>query len=302
MLAIPEAGAGSQEPGKLINSDMSGRDLEFLTGVVDSGRTQAFVIDLLHSRASSDEIKKLAENLSIAQENENKHVVALAAKKGWNISMDPTPALKKAGTDLEKLEASNFDKAAMDKLASASEAALTAYKSAADSTDPDIKSFAAQMLPLAEEKGHVVEKMTGAGSKAAAQLFRHSAAPGASGENPAPKSAPPVADPPADSSTPAATPAATPAGTPAAATPKSKKSGRKGKGTPKSGASPTPAAAIPATSPSFPTLPRHTPQPAVPPTNANTPAAGNLPILSTPAPSTPSSFSLPTATPAPTLK
>jgi predicted outer membrane protein len=310
MLAVPEAGTGGQQPDKLINSDMSGRDLEFLTEAVDSGRTQAFLIDLLHTRASSDEIKKLAENLSIAQDNENKHIVALAAKKGWNVSMNPTPALKKSGADLEKLEASNFDKAAMDKLVGASESSLAAYKSAVESTDPDIKTFAAQMIPLAEEKGHVVEKMTGAGAKTAAQLFRHSASPSGSSDNATPKSTPPVAEPPADSSTPATTPGATPAAAPAAtpaavatATPKPTKSGRKGKHTPKPGASPTPADSVPSdtTSPGRPALPRHTPQPAAPPTDAGSPGA-NLPIPSTPAPSRPSSFSLPVATPAPTLK
>ncbi|HEY3897482.1 MAG TPA: DUF4142 domain-containing protein [Chthoniobacter sp.] len=292
MLAVPGAGAGNEEPGQLINSDMSGRDLEFLTTVVNSGRAQAYFIDLLHTRASSDEIKKLAENLSIAQEDEDKRIANLAAKKGWNVSMAPTPELKKAGAELEKLQASNFDKAAMDKLVAANQASLAALQSAAESTDPDIKTFAAQMLPLAEEKEHVVEKMTGAGSKAAAQLFRHSAAPGASGDHSAPKSAPAAAEPPADSSTPAATPAVTP---------KPTKSGRKGKGTPKSAPPPTPASA---TAPSLSGLPRHTPPPGVSPANAEdsiVPLKVAIPTPSTPAP-VPSTFSLPVATPSPTLK
>jgi putative membrane protein len=289
MLSVPGAGTGGQEPGRIINSDMSGRDLEFLTTAVDAGRTQSFFIDLLHTRASSAEIKKLAENLSIAQDHENKQIVAIAAKKGWNVSMDPTPELKKSGAGLEKLEASNFDKAAMDKLVAADQSSLAAYKSAAvESDDPDIKSFAAKMLPLAEEKEHVLEKMTGAGAKAAAQLFRHSAAPGAADDNAAPQPNPPVAESPANAATPAATPPATP---------KPKKSGRKGKGTPKSAATPAPTdLATPTNSPGLPVLPRHTPPPVVPPTDASPPAP------STPQPSPPSSFSLPVATPSPTLK
>ena len=281
MLAVPGAGTGDEEPGKLINSDMSGRDLEFLTTVVNSGRAQAYYIDLLHTSASSDEIKKLAENLGIAQEDENKRIASLAAKKGWNVSMAPTPNLKKAGADLEKLQSSNFDKAAMDKLVAANQASLAAFQSGTESTDPDIKTFAAQMLPLAEEKQHVVEKMTGAGSKAAAQLFRHSAAPSGSGDGSPPKSTPTSAgDKPADTSTSAATPSATP------------KPGRKGKGkdTPKSGV--TPGLGLSG-------LPRHTPSP-VPSTNADSDAHA-IPTPSTPAP-VPSKFSLPVATPSPSLK
>ena len=90
--------------------------------------------------------------------------------------MEPTSALKKAGAELAKLSGSNFDKAVMDKVVAASSESLTAYQDAAQSTDPQIKSFAAQMLPLAEEKRHIVEKMTGAGSKTANQIFRITAA------------------------------------------------------------------------------------------------------------------------------
>jgi hypothetical protein len=149
----------------------------------------------------------------------------------------------------------------------------------------DIKTFAAQMLPLAEEKEHVVEKMTGAGSKAAAQLFRHSAAPSGSGGDTA-KSTPAAEDKPVDPSAPAATPAATP---------KPTKSGRKGKGTPKSAATPGVSG-----------LPRHTPPPVVPATNADSVAPVVAPVTTIPLPSTPapvpSRFSLPVATPSPALK
>ena len=182
MHSVPGATPSDEEPGKLINSDMSGRDLEFLTAVVSTGRAQTYLIDLLHTRASSDEIKKLAENLGIAQEAENKRIVSLAGKKGWNLSMAPTAELKKVGAELEKLQASNFDKAVMDKLVVSNVASLAALDGAAESTDPDIQTFATQMLPLAKEKGQVVEKMTGAGSETAAQLFRHSAAPSGSGD------------------------------------------------------------------------------------------------------------------------
>ena len=58
MLAVPGAEGGNEEPDKLINSDMSGRDLEFLTTVVNCGRAQTYFIDLLHTSASSDEIKE----------------------------------------------------------------------------------------------------------------------------------------------------------------------------------------------------------------------------------------------------
>jgi len=224
MLVVPAAdaaGAESQQPGKLISSEMSGSDLELLTTAVDAGREQAYFIDLLRTKANSDQLKTLAETLSSAQDEENKHLITLAAKKGWNVSMEPTAALKKVGAQLDKLKDSNYDKAVMDKLVAASNNSLSAYQTAAQSNDAQIKSFAGQMLPMAEEKRHVVEKMTGAGPKAAAQLFRHSAAPGAAAGTPAgtPPKSTPAPGKPAPLPKPAATPAAPASATPIATPP-----------------------------------------------------------------------------------
>jgi putative membrane protein len=236
MIASPAA-ADSSQPGsssQLISSEMSGRDLEFFTNAVDAGREQAFYIGLLKTKASSDQIKSLADALGTTQEEENSHIAKLAALKGWNVSLEPTAALKKSGDDLEKLSGSNLDKAAMDKIVAASKKAMSAYEEAAESNDKEIKIFAAQMLPLAEEKRHVVEKMTGVGSKAAAQLFRNEKVAATPTVTPSPV-------------IPAPTPAASPAAKSTPATPAEKEKGKgKGKGkrtpTPPPTPTPTPAA------------------------------------------------------------
>lgn len=233
MLVVPSTeSTDDSQPGKLISSEMSGRDLEFFTKVSDAGRETAYFVDFLKKNASSDVIKKLADALMAAQSEENMHIGKLASQKGWNLSLEPTADQKKAGTEIAKLSGSNLDKAAMDRLVAASNEALGAYQEATKSTDTQIKTFAAQMIPLAEEKRHLVEKMTGAGAKAANQLFRHGgnqpnvapAADAATAEKEAPaeaeKSTP--AKPEGKDAAPAATPgapsplnlpAATPSGT-----------------------------------------------------------------------------------------
>src|SRR6185437_5384560 len=58
----PDATSTDGSPsGKLISSEMSGRDLEFFTKAVEAGREQAFFVDLLKKSASSEQIKKLAD-------------------------------------------------------------------------------------------------------------------------------------------------------------------------------------------------------------------------------------------------
>ncbi|HSI13533.1 MAG TPA: DUF4142 domain-containing protein [Chthoniobacter sp.] len=232
MLVVPKPDGSASDDGtssRIISSEMTGRDLEFFTKAVDAGRAQAFYVELLKKSASSDIIKKLADALTATQNEENMHLAKLAGQKGWTVSLEPTVEEKKVGGEIAKLSGSNFDKAAMDKVVTASNIALNAYQNAAQSPDAQIKSFAAQMLPLAEEKRHLVEKMTGAGAKAANQLFRHG---GASQSTPG-DTLPPEA--PVDKATPATKDEATP---PPAATPSEK-------GTPAGkSATPQPSAAL----------------------------------------------------------
>jgi len=179
MIVVPaptDPAVTTGEAPKLITSEMSGKDLQFFTAAVEAGRVQAYLVELLTTKAESEQIKALGSALSSTQEQENKQITRLAGVKGWKVSTEPTAAQKSIGAALEKETGSHFDKAVMDKVAAASQQAVSAYEAAAQSTDTEIKIFAEQMLPLAQEKLRLVEKMTGAG-KAAGQLFRTGAPP-----------------------------------------------------------------------------------------------------------------------------
>jgi predicted outer membrane protein len=174
MIVIPpptDPAITSGETPKLISSEMSGKDLQFFTAAVEAGRGQAYLVNLLQARAESAQIKSLGEALAATQEEENRQITRLAGIKGWQVSTEPTAAQKKIGAELEKQTGSDFDKAVMDRLIAASQRSVTAYEAAASSSDADIQSFASQMLPVAQEKLRLAEKMTGAG-KAAAKFFR----------------------------------------------------------------------------------------------------------------------------------
>lgn len=199
---VPDAAIKSGEPPKLISSEMSGKDLQFFTTAVDAGRWQAYLVGLLQTRAGSEQIKALGAALAATQEEENRQIARLAGIKGWNVSTEPTAAQKKAGAELEKQAGSDFDKAVMDKVIAASQQSVSAYEAAAQSSDAEIKSFAGQMLPLAQEKLRLTEKMTGAG-KSAAQLFRTGAPPAAIKPTASPSAKDPVASGPAKSPAPA---------------------------------------------------------------------------------------------------
>jgi putative membrane protein len=188
MIVVPPSDPAitSSEPAKLISSEMSGNDLQFFTTAVEAGRFQAYLGELLRDKAESEQIKALGAALFDMQENENKQISRVAASKGWTVSTQPTVAQRTSGAELEKQTGSLFDKAVMDKLIAASQQAVSAYEAASKSTDRDIKTFSEQMLPMAQEKLRLAEKMTGAG-KAAGQLFRTGAPP-----KPVPAATPPA--------------------------------------------------------------------------------------------------------------
>ena len=198
-------GAGT----KLITSEMSGQDLRFFTAATEAGSLQGYLVDLLRSRAESDAIKALGGALASTQEQENKQIARLAAAKGWTISTQPTAAQIALGEELAKQPGSHFDKAVMDKVIAASEQSVVAYEAASKSADRDIQTFAQQMLPLAQEKWRLAQKMTGAG-KAAAPLFRTGAPTPSAPATPTPAGAAPAGAKPSAKSKPATPARSTP--------------------------------------------------------------------------------------------
>src|SRR5687768_2288996 len=145
MIVIPPAPDAAPGSGKLITSEMSGKDLLFFTTTVDAARLQGYLVELLQTKAASEQIKAVGAALSATQDEENRQITKLAALKGWTISTEPTPAQKALGAELEKQEGSHFDKAVMDKFIEASRQSVSAYEAAAQSTDRDIKTFCEQM-------------------------------------------------------------------------------------------------------------------------------------------------------------
>ena len=90
MLVVPPPDAASTDgtqPGKLISSEMSGRDLEFFMKTVEAGREQAFFVDLLKKSASSDRIKTLADTLAAAQDGgERAHRQTRGAERAGRVA------------------------------------------------------------------------------------------------------------------------------------------------------------------------------------------------------------------------
>ncbi len=175
--AIPQVRDKAGDGSELITTDIGGLDLQFFTTAIETGTMIAMLGKIAKTRAEAGVIKDVGSALAHTQADENRQLMKLAALKGVTLSTESPTRQTEANAELDKLTGSNFDKACMDRIITASKESVAAYEIAVASKDGDIKGFSEQMLPISKEKLRLAEKMTGAGTKAAKALFRTGAKP-----------------------------------------------------------------------------------------------------------------------------
>ncbi len=163
-VAPPPAATPAPAPVKnstLVSSDISGRELLFLTSAIEHGRVQLYLGELAKTRASTEQVKAMGEVLSSTQADENGKIARLAKMNGITIS-DGEPAAQKAlAKKFEKLTGPKFDKTLMEEIVAANQRALSNYEAAQQTKDPEIKAFVSVGLPMAKEKLLLANKMSG---------------------------------------------------------------------------------------------------------------------------------------------
>jgi predicted outer membrane protein len=203
--ASPENAVDTMESSGLITTKLGGRDLDFFESLLVTGQLQVLLGDLVKTRAESPRVKSVGMALASTQVEENRQINRLATLNGLTLSAAAAGVQRQTGAELEKLSGASFDIACVSKIVEANEQTVHAYEEGAESKNPEIQSFAEQMLPIARERLRIAEKMIEAPGK-----------PTAGPATPAPRVSPVQLRPPAPS--PAKRPAAaTPA--PQAATP-----------------------------------------------------------------------------------
>ena len=161
--AVP--GIAEPASGKLITSEMAGRDIAFFKDAMEAGKLQAYLGELAKNKGDAEQVKKVGETFSSTQVEENRQIGRLAALKGVSLDTASPAGQKKLAEELEPLTGPKFDKTVLDQIVAHGQKAVTAYESAVQSKDTDIKAFVEQMLPVAKMKLQLASKMTGAAVK-----------------------------------------------------------------------------------------------------------------------------------------
>jgi predicted outer membrane protein len=154
----PAAEPGKEAPKGIIQSELGGREMQFLQTANHTGSEQLALAELARTKSNSEQIKAVAETLATAQVTESKEIARLAAAK--HLTLDGGSA-KVLTEEMAALSGGKFEKAWVERLISINEAGVAAYEIGAKSDDPDIRSFAEKMLPVAQARLHLANRLGG---------------------------------------------------------------------------------------------------------------------------------------------
>jgi putative membrane protein len=134
-------------------SNLSKADQQFMVKAAQGGMAEVQMAQLAAQNSSSDAIKDYAQRMIQDHTQANNQLMALAAQKG--VTLPTTLDSKQQATydKLSKLTGANFDKAYIKAAginAHTQQAALFQHE-AQKGQDPDVKAFAAQVLPIVQD-------------------------------------------------------------------------------------------------------------------------------------------------------
>ncbi len=127
-------------------------DMEFVTRAAEANKSEIDLAQLAQHTTEHAGLKAFAEQLERDHEQANDQLEDLVDRKDVDLPgvglPEPTEAQKATYEGLDKLEGAAFDRAWIDQIAAAHQASVDRYTKASSSADPDVKAFAARILPI----------------------------------------------------------------------------------------------------------------------------------------------------------
>jgi putative membrane protein len=149
----------------VLSTELSGKDLQFLTGAMDAAVVAANVGELTKSRGASDPVKLLGEAVSKIHIAEKAELERLANSKGVPISSTPNPRQITAIDTISKLTGETLEKACLDEIVRIEQKEAADFDAAMKSGDADVRAFAERFLPQFKEQSLLAQKIAGIGAK-----------------------------------------------------------------------------------------------------------------------------------------
>jgi putative membrane protein len=131
---------------------LESHDKEFMTKAAEGSMAEVALGTEVSQKATTPEVKSLADRMVTDHTKANDELKSLAAKKGVMLPSDIDKSDKNEQAKLAKLSGKQLDKEYADHMVKDHEKDLKEFQKAAkDAKDPELKSWAAKMVPILQE-------------------------------------------------------------------------------------------------------------------------------------------------------
>lgn len=145
--------------GAAFAADLSKADKDFMVAAAKANMTEAHEGQMAESQGNADAVKSLGRTLEQDHTQAYQQLQALAQKTGVAIPVGIDTAKNPTIKQLEHLKGPAFDKAfAKDEIATHRQAIAEFKREAEHGTDPEVKAFASQTIPVLEKHLSMAEQ------------------------------------------------------------------------------------------------------------------------------------------------
>ena len=135
-----------QTPGPSTRTSIE--DQTFVTKATKDGQAEVELATLAQKKATSEQARTLAGQLRADHERANSELMEIARRKGINVDPSSTPDQQQVASKLTNLSGAEFDRAYTDEMVQAHQRAVQLFEDVSHTAgDPDLKAFAAKVLP-----------------------------------------------------------------------------------------------------------------------------------------------------------
>ena len=135
-----------QTPGP--STRPSTEDQIFVTKSAKDGQAEVELATLAQKKATSEQARTLASQLRTDHERANAELMEIARRKGISVEAAPTEEQRQAATKLTAATGADFDRVYTDEMVQDHQKAVQLFEDFSHTgNDPDLKAFAAKVLP-----------------------------------------------------------------------------------------------------------------------------------------------------------
>ncbi|MEO6785377.1 MAG: DUF4142 domain-containing protein, partial [Chthoniobacteraceae bacterium] len=163
--AVPAAPSQDAKPAAaLIDSDLNGRELTFLTGAIEAGKTFRYLASQVPRTANPD-LRGFGEDLVKTLSAQSAVLNTVAGMRHLKIREAQSATERRLAAKLGKAEGIRLEKMLLDSFREADRKAVTIYELGAQVDDQTIRKLSEQTLPQIRKHLGVVQAMMGIAPK-----------------------------------------------------------------------------------------------------------------------------------------